>query len=197
MDATQVLKGIWQQAGMPPEALDAVRLTGADPVLPSSFAVGTAAQATIAAAEHAAAEARDRHSEVARRTDQLRTRLAGIEQAVAEIVGDIADAEMRRTFRQARLSSISDTQADREAANTLRARIAELRAALVEAEATCTRLARESEMRVERLGRIDRCRRGGYQVRVRAMLPKLRGADGGHGQDREAGGADEAMARGA
>ena len=112
------------------------------------------AQDTIAAAERAAAEARDRHTDVARRTDQLRTRLGGIEQAVAEIVGDIADAEMRRTFRQARLSSISDTQADRVAAGALRARIAELRAALVEAEGNCDRLAREVAMRVERLGQI-------------------------------------------
>ena len=113
-----------------------------------------AAQDAIATAERAAAEARDRHADVARRTDQLRTRLAGIEQAVAEIVGDIADAEMRRTFRQARLSSISDTQADRVAAGALRARIAELRAALVEAEGNCDRLAREAAMRVERLGQI-------------------------------------------
>jgi len=52
------------------------------------------------------------------------------------------------------MSSISDTQADRAAAATLRARIAELRAALVEAEGACERLAREAEMRVERLGRI-------------------------------------------
>jgi chromosome segregation protein len=112
------------------------------------------AQGTIAAAERAAAEARDRHTDVARRTDQLRTRLGGIEQAAAEMVGDIADAEMRRTFRQARLSSISDTQADRVAAGALRARIAELRAALVEAEGNCDRLAREVAMRVERLGQI-------------------------------------------
>src|SRR5258708_2709457 len=61
---------------------------------------------------------------------------------------------MRRTFREARLSSISDTQADRVAAGALRARIAELRAALVEAEGNCERLAREAEMRVERLGKI-------------------------------------------
>ena len=67
---------------------------------------------------------------------------------------DVADAEMRRTFRQARLSAISDTQADRVTAGALRTRIAELRANLVEAEATCERLARESEMRVERLGQI-------------------------------------------
>jgi len=113
-----------------------------------------AAQTAIAAAERAAATARDRHTEVARRTDQLRTRLTGIEQLQVEITGDIADAEMRRTFREARLSAISDTQADRAAAGALRVRIAELRAALVEAEGTCDRLAREAAMRVERLGQI-------------------------------------------
>ena len=79
---------------------------------------------------------------MARRTDQLRTRLAGIEQAMTEVLSDVADAEMRRTFREARLSSISDTQADRVVAGTLRARIAELRGALVEAEGNCERLAR-------------------------------------------------------
>ena len=51
-------------------------------------------------------------------------------------------------------SSISDTQADRAAAGALRMRIAELRSALVEAEGTCSRLARESAMRVERLAQI-------------------------------------------
>jgi len=113
-----------------------------------------AAQSAIAAAEAAATRAREHHTDVARRTDQLRTRLAGIEQVVAEIQADVAEAEMRRTFREARLSSIADTQADRVAAGALRARIAELRAALVEAEGLCDRLARESEMRIERLGKI-------------------------------------------
>ena len=112
------------------------------------------AQGIVAAAESVAAEARDRHADVARRTDQLSTRLAGTERVRTEIVADVADVEMRRTFRQARLSSISDTQADRETAGALRVRIAELRAALVEAEGTCDRLAREAEMRVERLGQI-------------------------------------------
>lgn len=113
-----------------------------------------ASQSAIAQAERAASQARDRHAEIARRTDQLRTRLVATETAMAEVVGDVTDAEMRRTFRQARLSAISDPQADRAIAAALRARIAELRATLVESEATCTRLARESEMRVERLGRI-------------------------------------------
>ncbi len=113
-----------------------------------------AVQGAIAAAEADASKAREHHTDVARRTDQLRTRLAGIEQAVTEIMVDVADAEMRRTFREARLSSISDTQADRVTAGTLRGRIAELRAALVEAEGNCERLARESEMRAERLAKI-------------------------------------------
>lgn len=113
-----------------------------------------AAQSAIGTAERMAAQARDRHVEVARRTDQLRTRLAGIETTMAEVLGDIAEVEMRRTFREARLSSISDTQADRAAANALRVRIAELRSALVEAESQCSRLARESAMRVERLAQI-------------------------------------------
>jgi len=112
------------------------------------------AQGVIATAERVATEARDRHAEVARRTDQLNTRMAAIEQVVAEIADGVADAEMRRTFRQARLSSISDTQADRVTAGTLRARIAELRAQLVEAEGACDRLAREAAMRAERLGQI-------------------------------------------
>jgi len=112
------------------------------------------AQEVIATAEKIAAEASDRHTDVARRTDQLRTRMTAAEQAMAEIATDVADAEMRRTSRQARLSAISDTQADRVAAGTLRTRIAELRAALVEAEGNCDRLAREAAMRAERLSQI-------------------------------------------
>lgn len=49
------LSALWTSLGLPPDALDDVRLTGADPVLPSSFAVGSAAQVTIAAAGLAAA----------------------------------------------------------------------------------------------------------------------------------------------
>ncbi len=120
-------------------------------------ATRAAEQATrqaIAMAERFAAEARDRHASVARQTDQLRTRLGGIEQAMSELGTDIADIEMRRTFREARLSSISDSQADRATAGALRMRIAELRANLVEAEGHCSRLAREAAMRGERLGQI-------------------------------------------
>jgi crotonobetainyl-CoA:carnitine CoA-transferase CaiB-like acyl-CoA transferase len=52
----QVLHALWLAAGGDAAALDRVRLTGADPALPSSFRVGTAAQATIAAVGLAAAE---------------------------------------------------------------------------------------------------------------------------------------------
>jgi chromosome segregation protein len=140
-----------------------------------------AAQAAIAAAESEASKAREHHADVARRTDQLRTRLAGIEQAVAEIVADVADGEMRRTFREARLSSISDTQADRVAAGALRARIAELRAALVEAEGNCERLAREAEMRVERLGKIAQDH-AGWSTRLSDAEGQIVELDARHGQ---------------
>ena len=50
-----ILAALWQQAGLAPAALPAVTLTGAEPALPSSFRVGAAAQATIAASGAAAA----------------------------------------------------------------------------------------------------------------------------------------------
>lgn len=56
MNAQQALAGLWQLAELPQEALGWVRLTGGDPVYPSSFAVATAAQSTIAAAALAACE---------------------------------------------------------------------------------------------------------------------------------------------
>lgn len=54
-DARTVLADLWQHAGGDSTALNDVSLGGQDPVLPSSFRVGTAAQVTIAAAGLAAA----------------------------------------------------------------------------------------------------------------------------------------------
>lgn len=56
MSASDILHDLWCQAGLPADALPLARLTGADPVLPSSFAVGAAAQGSIAAAALAACE---------------------------------------------------------------------------------------------------------------------------------------------
>ena len=53
MDA---LVPIWRAAGLPAATLQQLSLTGHEPVLPSSFAVGTAAQTTLAAAALAATE---------------------------------------------------------------------------------------------------------------------------------------------
>ena len=50
------LRDLWLASGGDAPALDAVTLTGAEPALPSSFAVGTAARAAIAAAALAARE---------------------------------------------------------------------------------------------------------------------------------------------
>lgn len=55
-DPANVLAGLWRLAGHDDSALGSVALTGVEPVLPSSFAVGVAAQATIAASALAASE---------------------------------------------------------------------------------------------------------------------------------------------
>src|ERR1700687_361959 len=56
VETRAALATLWQAADQPTEALSHIRLTGAEPVLPSSFAIGTAAQATIAASALAAAK---------------------------------------------------------------------------------------------------------------------------------------------
>ena len=56
VETRAALAQLWQAAGQPTEALSHLRLTGAEPVLPSSFAIGTAAQASIGASALAAAE---------------------------------------------------------------------------------------------------------------------------------------------
>jgi hypothetical protein len=54
-DPALVLESLWRAAALPAQALRRATLFGADPVLPSSFAVGTAAQVSIASAALAAA----------------------------------------------------------------------------------------------------------------------------------------------
>ncbi len=56
MNPHEALQNIWAAGGLPDEALPHAVLTGNDPVLPSSFAVGTTAQSTVAAAALAACE---------------------------------------------------------------------------------------------------------------------------------------------
>lgn len=53
----EIISDLWSLAGGAPEAMSCLELTGVDPVLPSSFRIGSAAQASIAAAGLSAAEA--------------------------------------------------------------------------------------------------------------------------------------------
>src|ERR1700729_4077959 len=53
---SQILSDLWTLAGGEPSALQSVTLTGREPVLPSSFRVDAAAQASIAVSGLAAAE---------------------------------------------------------------------------------------------------------------------------------------------
>src|SRR5215475_5124087 len=52
----EILADVWRLAGGAPATLNAITLTGEEPQLPSSFRVGAAAQASIAASGLAAAE---------------------------------------------------------------------------------------------------------------------------------------------
>ncbi len=56
MSARPVLDALWRAAGLPVDALRHVHLTGTEPVVASSFSLGTAAQASVAAAALAACE---------------------------------------------------------------------------------------------------------------------------------------------
>ena len=56
MNPADTLADLWPYGGLPAQALNHAVLTGSDPVFPSSFAVGTAAQTSIAAAALAACE---------------------------------------------------------------------------------------------------------------------------------------------
>lgn len=53
--APAALQALWQLAGLPAEDIAGVGLTGSEPVLPSSFALATALQASLGAAAAAAA----------------------------------------------------------------------------------------------------------------------------------------------
>ena len=56
MTALSALREIWCSVGAPDDLLDDVVLTGSDPVLPSSFKIGLATQASVAASALAAAD---------------------------------------------------------------------------------------------------------------------------------------------
>lgn len=56
MSPRGAIASVWSLGGLPPDPLDEVTLSGSDPVLPSSFAIGTASQVTTAAAALAACE---------------------------------------------------------------------------------------------------------------------------------------------
>jgi crotonobetainyl-CoA:carnitine CoA-transferase CaiB-like acyl-CoA transferase len=55
-DTFGALERLWRLAGCEPAALERVTLTGADPILPTDFKIGTAASAVIAAGALAASE---------------------------------------------------------------------------------------------------------------------------------------------
>ena len=93
MSSTALLAQLWADLGLPQGALASISLTGSDPVLPSSFRVGTAAQVTIGAAALAAAE--------------FHRRRAGVHQQVSV---DMRNAAVE--FRSDRYARIDGAPAD-------------------------------------------------------------------------------------
>lgn len=79
MSAREVLAAIWAEHGHDAAALDRLDLAGREPVLPSSFAVGTAMQAAVAASALAAAEVW--------RARTGRAQRAGVDMRAAAIAG--------------------------------------------------------------------------------------------------------------
>ena len=69
LDASKALAALWRWSGEDDSALVRVRLSGEEPALPSSFAVGTAAQASIAVAALAAAELHRQRTGLAQQVD--------------------------------------------------------------------------------------------------------------------------------
>ena len=55
-ESAAALRELWMLGGGDPAALERISLTGADPVLPTDFKIGTAASAVIGASALAAAE---------------------------------------------------------------------------------------------------------------------------------------------
>lgn len=56
MSAEATARSLWCDAGLPPAALERLHLTGTEPAVPSSFAIGTALQASLGVAALAAAD---------------------------------------------------------------------------------------------------------------------------------------------
>lgn len=77
--ASDALEFLWQDARLARESLACIELLGRDPVLPSSFAVATAAQTSLAAAALAAAELWHRRSGRARQRVRVDARHAALE----------------------------------------------------------------------------------------------------------------------
>jgi hypothetical protein len=84
------LAALWRAAGLPADALSHASLPGALPVLPSSFQVATAAQASLGAAALAAAELWHLRSGLPRQQVQVDRRHAAVECSAHALIDGVA-----------------------------------------------------------------------------------------------------------
>ena len=95
-----ILADLWTLAGGEPSALDAVTLTGAEPMLPSSFRVAAAAQASIAASGLAAAEI-------------WKLRSGETQDVTVDMLHAIVECRSERYLRRRRQAAAADLGSDR------------------------------------------------------------------------------------
>jgi hypothetical protein len=88
--AETAVAALWQAAGLPADALPHASLPGTQPVLPSSFQVATAAQASLGAAALAAAELWHLRSGLPRQQVQVDRRHAAVECSAHALIDGVA-----------------------------------------------------------------------------------------------------------
>jgi chromosome segregation protein len=114
-----------------------------------------AARQALQAAYAAARAARDNAARIERRGTEKTARIAALEQSVASLSGDAAEAESQRGATQAEFAALPDLQAARDRGAELRPLLAERRATLIEHRSASDRLQREAEARSRRRGAIE------------------------------------------
>ncbi|HVO04036.1 MAG TPA: chromosome segregation protein SMC [Candidatus Cybelea sp.] len=113
------------------------------------------ARQALQVAYGAARQAREATAAAEQRAVEKSTRMAALDQVVAGIAGDTAEAEQQLAASRAELEALPDLQAGRDRVAELRPILAERRARLIECRSASDRLAREAETRSRRRAAIE------------------------------------------
>jgi len=113
-----------------------------------------AARETARAAVGALAEARDRETTLARQAAAIASRFAALDEAAARLAGDFAETRAEGEAARVALADLPDPAAAREAAVSVRTRLAECRTFHLTCQSEHDRLLREGAARRQRIATI-------------------------------------------